>query len=804
MNDISRETAGAPRHGAGIAPVMRAAVLLVVAAHLALSYPPWRFGTPSAQLDSSWQQVVAHAAVSGWQWGRDIAFTFGPLGFAWNAFYMEPLLGQILFLKSVFVAALVVGIVGVLGRTPTLWVLPLYAVIAFAGSMLGPGMFSIVPLLAALNYFRDPEEPNLRLAVPLAMISGVLALTYASSGVLSLALFLLMDVSRLRRRRVPIFVPSMLGAALTGFVAAGQSLSTLAGYLRSSLELVAGYPDAMSLEGRPSELGVFVVLGLLSVTLVVRSESASLRDPRRRGDSVLLLGCMAIYWFVMFKTGFVRHDLHSVWSWSALAIGLAAYLAIRGVVRASQPLAIAMFGVAVASCCVEAMLVRGGDRVSFIGMQAQRVFADTPAGAVAEARQVFLDTGAWRKSMQERRDSARAAVSAAYGELRMPGTVDMMGHSQGALLMQDVDLRPSPVFQDFAAYTPWLMELNRAHLRGPRAAGTILLSTEAVDNRYPMMDRGNAVLELLAHYRPERVAAGFLVLRRRDAPLDVTLTAAGDQAATLGQWIEVGASDAPVMLNVEIRPNALGLLAKLAFRLPHVGLTVRLADGTERNHRVVPAFAREGMLLSPYVDGIVSYAAMATGVSEATSGNRVVAMKIDTVKPEGRAFLDNSLHVRLSSIRMPAVDRPPAGTEQHRILERLLTVNRMANAVVPRNPLLRAQETLLLAHPPVAASLPVSSAHQLQTTYGVSDGAWKDGRATDGVCFRIFATGSTGERIKLHERCLRPVERAEDRGEHRITLPLSIDNPGALVFETDCGGNCSWDWAYWKDIDVAP
>jgi hypothetical protein len=804
MNEISHEPADAPQPGTGMARVIRAAVLLVVAAHLALSYPPWRFGTPSAELDSSWQQVVAHAAVSGWQWGRDIAFTFGPLGFAWNAFYLEPLLGQILFLKSVLVAALVVGVVGMLGRTPTLWVLPLYALIAFAGSMLGPGMYSIVPLLAALNYFRDPQNASLRLVVPLVMISGLLALTYASSGVLSLALFLVMDVSRLRWRRFPIFVPSMLGAALTGFVVAGQSLLTLAAYLRSSLELVLGYPDAMSLEGRPSELGIFVLLGLLSVTLVVRCESTSLRDPRRRVDSALLLGCLVVYWFIMFKTGFVRHDLHSVWSWSALAIGLAGYLAIRGVVSSSQGLAIAMFGVAAASCCVEAMLVRGGDRVSFIGMQAQRVFADTPMRVLEETREVLLNTGAWRKAMEERRNSARAAASVAYGELRMPGTVDMMGHAQGALLMQDVDLRPSPVFQDFAAYTPWLMGINRAHLRGPRAAATVLLSTETIDNRYPMMDRGNSVLELLAHYRPERIAAGFLVLRRRDAPLDVTLSAAGEQDAELGQWIKVGASDAPVILNVEIRPNALGLLAKVAFRLPHVELTVRLADGAERNHRVVPAFTREGMLLSPYIDGVINYAAMAMGAPEATSGNRIVAMKIDTKSQAGRTYLDNTLRVRLSSIHMPAVNQPADGTEQRRVLERLLTVNRMANAVVPRNPLLRAQETLLLAHPPVTASLPVSSAHQLQTTYGVSDGAWKDGRATDGVCFRIFETGSKGEKVKLHERCLRPVERTEDRGEHRITLPLNINNPGVLVFETDCGGNCSWDWAYWKDIDVAP
>ena len=70
---------------------------------------------PVLGLDSSWQQVITYAAASGWQWGRDIALTYGPLGFTWNAFYLEPLLEQVLFVKKLFVAALVVGVVGMLG-----------------------------------------------------------------------------------------------------------------------------------------------------------------------------------------------------------------------------------------------------------------------------------------------------------------------------------------------------------------------------------------------------------------------------------------------------------------------------------------------------------------------------------------------------------------------------------------------------------------------------------------------------------------------------------------------------------------
>jgi len=75
---------------------------------------------------------------------------------------------------------------------------------------------------------------------------------------------------------------------------------------------------------------------------------------------------------------------------------------------------------------------------------------------------------------------------------------------------------------------------------------------------------------------------------------------------------------------------------------------------------------------------------------------------------------------------------------------------------------------------------------------------------TDGMCFPVFAAGADGGQMVLREHWLHPVERLEVRGEHRISLSLSLDTPSALIVETDSGGNSSLDWAYWKGIDVTP
>jgi hypothetical protein len=159
--------------------------------------------------------------------------------------------------------------------------------------------------------------------------------------------------------------------------------------------------------------------------------------------------------------------------------------------------------------------------------------------------------------------------------------------------------------------------------------------------------------------------------------------------------------------------------------------------------------------------------------------------------------------LRLSRLAVRSATDNAMGADLRRVLDRRHTANRIAHSVVPRNPLLAARGTTLLAHPPSSASLQAdSSAHKLEVSFGILDGAWKDGAATDGACFRLSLAGSDGSKVQLHERCLRPVEHKEDRGEQRVALPLTIAERGTLIFETDCGGNCSWDWAYWKDIEV--
>jgi hypothetical protein len=635
--------------------VMRCALASVAVVHLTLLMAPWQFTVPGPGLDPSWMQVIARAAAREWQWGSDIAFTYGPLGYLRASIFDEDLLGSMLLWNGLLTAAVVTSVVAVLRHVPLAGAIALYAAIAFAASTrTGRGAYLMLPLFAGALHFRSAERrPSLPVFGALAA-SAVYAVAYTSLLVSGLVVSAFMDASRLARRRLPLFVPAFASAVVVAFVLAGQELASLPAFLRSVREMISGYADAMSLSGSAYELVAFLATSIAALALVLFGERRRLADPARRIDAGLLILMLAAFWFVAWKSGFVRHDLHSVFSWRALATGLAVYAALRWTTLPDGRLRIAIVVFALACCAMTTVAGSGELRPAAIAERMKVAFVETPQRSLLEGTRALLDPRAWLADLRRSKESANEALRAAHPHLAVEGTVDLVGHDQGALLAHGVSYRPQPVFQAFAAYTPWLVELNRQHLRSDRAAATLLLSSVTIDNRYPLSDLGNSIIELATHYRPEGVAADYVRFVRRSSPEQSTLRETATVSAALGRWVEVGASSDGMLLRADVRPSLLGRFARLALRMPRLLVSVRLADGRERTHRIVPAIAADGFLLSPYADDASVFAAYSAGRPVGFDGKRVVAVRIDAESALTRRFFRTEVPMRFTSLAAAA------------------------------------------------------------------------------------------------------------------------------------------------------
>jgi hypothetical protein len=208
------------------------------------------------------------------------------------------------------------------------------------------------------------------------------------------------------------------------------------------------------------------------------------------------------------------------------------------------------------------------------------------------------------------------------------------------------------VFQDYAAYTSWLINLNRAHYRSAGAADYMFFTPSTIDNRYPLLDQSTTISELLTFYDPWAFERDLLVLKRRAEPLRAVQANSKESTAALGQWVSMEAVNAPVMLSVAFSSNLLGRLATFLFRPPILTVTVRLANGDERRFRLIENIARSGFLLSPLAETSSVFAAAATDMWEAVEGMRVVAFRIDTLSASRRRFYGQPFKYASAELRL--------------------------------------------------------------------------------------------------------------------------------------------------------
>ena len=639
----------------------RVALAALAYVFVLLSYSPWAFSLPDVGSEPSWSSAITYAAEAGWTWGRDLVYSYGPLGFVLPHLYSESLLGWGAALMALLAIALTTGMLEVSDARPLHATVLLFLLLLVPTVLVGRWVvFTTLPLFAALGHLAHPGRPLRVQTAFLAVAAGIFALVYVASGVLSLALFALIDASRIQDRRFPVVVLIFAGSALAAFLLAGQEISALGVFLQGSYELISGYASAVAIEGNPVELVAFVVLSATGFVLLVRAEWRQGDRSRDAVNAALVVVALSIFGFVQFKRGFVRHDAHSIGAWFSLAILTASYVAMRWPQSGNRQGERALIAISLAASVIGVFVQDSAMRAAGAPNELRRVFVTRPWASLKQATAAATDPAGWRLSWRERLSGARAAVLEKAPVPHVAGTVDVIPFMQSSLLAAGLNYRPRPVFQSYAAYTPWLMERNRSYFRSESAARYVLFRPETIDGRYPMLDQGPAAIELLSRYDPLRIEHDLLVLERRVTPLEAVETDRRDITAALGEWIELMPRDAPIFLRAEIAYNFWGRLAGAALRPPFVTLSVRLASGAVRTFRLVPGMAQAGFLLSPLVLAPIDLAAVAMEAHAAVATRRVAAFKIDTGSEFGRALAAEPVRIAISSLQVTGGARAPA------------------------------------------------------------------------------------------------------------------------------------------------
>lgn len=407
-------------------------------------------------IDPSWQAGLALARSTRVRWGHDLVYNYGPLGFLQNSGYYTTGQSMLATLyQIVVVGGLFLGVATALRRrySPMTALVGAAAVTGIASIAEG-SLYTEIAVLAAFSWagvlvLGDPTRRTKFVGcVSLGALAGLHLLIKYSTGMhfvlIALSLSVLLGWRHAERHAATAL--SGASAVALGWLAMGQSLGDLPGWLNDSNGIVSGYVEGMAIPIPWDAAGALLLTVAWGVALVAMFLRGAPRIPRTYTALVAIVTAMAT------KTAFARYDS-----------GHFAYL-------------LTLMVVAIAISALPQMLPRRTTIISAavavlytlaIAVVFSRSLAIVESPARAGQR---LATLAWPGLAQHYVTEGKASQRAFY---RIPdsmiatigtGTVHIDPTETSAAWAYDLAWLPAPVFQAFQAYSPRLDAMNAAVL----------------------------------------------------------------------------------------------------------------------------------------------------------------------------------------------------------------------------------------------------------------------------------------------------------------------------------------------------
>lgn len=256
-------------------------------------------------------------------------------------------------------------------------------------------------------------------------------------------------------------------------------------------------------------------------------------------------------------------------------------------------------------------------------------------------------------------------------------------------------------------------------------------------------------------------------------------------------------------LELDCSPNLAGLIRDQFKPLAEPALKIADREGNELRYALAWRMARAGFLARPFFRSD-------SDLLQFEEGNGAPQLSAVTVElpPETNWAWRSAIRYRIyqfpavTPARLPGLVAPLK--KQYAALNRL-----PASVSTPFAPLfgIVADQPAVFMHPNSALELIVTASDRVvRGSHGIAPGAYASNgpNVTDGVSFSIEFVPASGARTILFQRYLDPATMLEDRGPQTFSVTLPPSSGGRLLLRTlnFPGKTSSFDWSYWRDVEV--
>ena len=762
-------------------------LLWVLIALAAFTFPR----PPTLELDASWRMTMGYAFAHGLQMGKDLVFTYGPLGFVMGKTYWGQLFWEMIAfqaLQSVLAAWLLVSV----GRR--LPGLQRVAFIAFAilfGVVYEDALEMIVIALLGWRLIRKADKDSPRTgwfsAVLLALYGAIKFTNLLLAGfavAIAVALALYRRAPRIAAGIATVFA----GATVALWLLCGQNPLHIPAYLLASLEVSSGYNNGMSL---PTPQAPFIS-GLVVAGLLVLALAFHLCTSKRRSLAIATTALCAAFLFLNWKHGFVRADGHMIGFFICALLPITAFPRLFGVTNRWITYLVLLPAGLLAVLGIDQALP--GMARGIFAQQQDRVWGNIQSFAHWQEFRDGLRAKMHDQRVQNDLHDVRDHIGGA--------TIDVLGFEQAVALFNKFNYRPRPVFQSYSAYNAPLARRNLDYYASAGAPEFALLKIQTIDNRLASMDDPLLLNYFLHSYDYVLEEKGWQLWHRRpDAPAAerVAPRRLRTVSASVGQSVDLGdLSQQPLWVTVDIRPSLLGRIRDFIYKQPLVHIVVEDTAGGTSRYRLPPDAGRAGFMLNPLVENVADFNAFGGG----QPSRRVARLSVEV--DDGRSFFKPQAEIGLFALtpsdaaqrrqntleraRLAALGVPPASIKAYAA---------PAEGRIDGHP-------VLVAHAPSRIEYAVpAGATAISGRFGVLPAAYEGDARTNGAEFRVVAADGPVERV-LFTRYLDPRNNPADRGLQTFSAPLTsiADGRVFLVIDAGPGGDNGWDWTAWSGVEI--
>ncbi len=470
---------------------------------------PIRFVSPAPGIDPSWSSGLYMAVHDGMNFGSEVVFTYGPLGFLAGPQLWYSWLAVVAYAYSATLyIAFAITLIWMLNRTISLEgsaVVAFLYLVTFLEVGLVPLLLAVGWSFTALSADRPPAAVRM-LAIGGGALSAIAPLVKLSVGPPAVLICLLgLAGARAGRREWLLFAATAGGGLLSLWLLSGQALGDLWNYAVNGAQIASGYSEAMALDAAPTWQAIFLAASALG--LVAAVSRASFRDSRSRWFAC---GLTAVAAYVMFKYATTR--LSPV----LVSIGASVMVGILLMAPWPHPRTFAYLAASAALGAVGFHISSLPPRLDVVGN----------IKGLVDSAELAVRPGLRQRRIDEARASLRAALPLppeALAAVRGK-RVAIDPWEASVAWTYELDWSPLPVFQSYSAYTPRLDALNAAAAEAPDGPQVILRAqaggdsalggSRSFEGRVAAWDPPEQNLAILCNFRSTLTVGIWQVLSR--------------------------------------------------------------------------------------------------------------------------------------------------------------------------------------------------------------------------------------------------------------------------------------------------